>query len=114
MCASIGFAWIHAFPYSPRPGTAAWNMKPRVPERIAGERVRILTELAHKNRAAYEDYWVGRTLSGIVERGPDALREHVVTGNYLTLAIPPTGLPKGKSVMVKVEGKGTAILVKSR
>ncbi|HRY53894.1 MAG TPA: tRNA (N(6)-L-threonylcarbamoyladenosine(37)-C(2))-methylthiotransferase MtaB [Spirochaetia bacterium] len=66
---ACGFAWIHAFPFSPRPGTRAWELRPRVPERVAGERVELLTALAREGRAAYAARWAGRELSAVLEEG---------------------------------------------
>jgi len=66
---ACGFAWIHAFPFSPRPGTVAWSMRPRVPERISGERVEALTALAREGRAAYVRRWAGRELEAVLEEG---------------------------------------------
>ncbi|HCO48896.1 MAG TPA: tRNA (N(6)-L-threonylcarbamoyladenosine(37)-C(2))-methylthiotransferase MtaB, partial [Spirochaetaceae bacterium] len=34
-CRDMDFAWIHAFPFSARPGTKAFDMRPKVPERVA-------------------------------------------------------------------------------
>lgn len=62
-------AWIHAFPFSPRPGTAAFSMKPIVCERIRGERLGILEALAMANRRDYAASWMGRTVGAVVERG---------------------------------------------
>jgi len=62
-----GFAWIHAFPFSARPGTKAEAMRPRVPERIAGERVSALSALAHEGRAAYLARYSGAELEAVLE-----------------------------------------------
>jgi threonylcarbamoyladenosine tRNA methylthiotransferase MtaB len=48
---SCAFAWIHAFPFSARPGTKAYGMAQRVPERVAGERVDVLGALAREGKA---------------------------------------------------------------
>jgi threonylcarbamoyladenosine tRNA methylthiotransferase MtaB len=82
LCKDAGFAWIHAFPFSRRPGTEAWDMKNRVPERIAGERVERLTELARAGRAAYIERWLGREAAATVERDGRALSD-----NYLHLLL---------------------------
>lgn len=117
LCTDIGFAWIHAFPFSARPGTEAWNMKPRIPERIAGERVKILTDLAEANHRAYADGWVGRTVPAIVEHGHQDGPVTALTANYLsvqieneTIRIKPL-LTKGTEISVKLTGNGRAELV---
>jgi threonylcarbamoyladenosine tRNA methylthiotransferase MtaB len=66
LCRRAGFAGIHAFPFSPRPGTAAWNLRPRVSEREAGERVRTLLEDARLARRAYLARWQGREVEAVI------------------------------------------------
>ncbi|MDR1617507.1 MAG: radical SAM protein [Treponema sp.] len=66
-CRAADFAWIHAFPYSPRPGTAAFSWKGRAGERERGERAAILTEMAVKGRAAYAGRWTGREVEACIE-----------------------------------------------
>jgi len=66
---AAGLAWIHAFPFSPRPGTKAWDMGGRVPERVAGERAAALGELARKGRAAYVERWLGAEVDAVLESG---------------------------------------------
>lgn len=67
LCRAAEFAWIHAFSYSPRPGTAAFSLGGRVGEREAGERVKILSEMAVKGRVAYTGRWLGREVEACVE-----------------------------------------------
>lgn len=61
------FAWIHAFPFSARPGTEAFDMKPKIAERVAGERVAALFELAKKNKTAYINSFSGKIVDAIAE-----------------------------------------------
>lgn len=93
----LDFAWIHAFPFSPRPGTPAWDMRPRVPERIAGERTGRLIQLARLGKTRYIERWTGRIVSMVVE-GPggevqddEAMTQgdsmHGTTENYLKAAV---------------------------
>lgn len=111
MCRKIGFAWIHAFPFSARPGTEAWSMKPRVPERIAGERVHILTALAEENHRRYYDSWIGRVLPAIAEKGPDGKNVTAVTENYLSVMLPPGTAPGGAQILVRIGENGHASFV---
>jgi threonylcarbamoyladenosine tRNA methylthiotransferase MtaB len=67
LCGRIDFAWIHAFPYSPRPGTAAWDFGEQVPQREAKARVEQLLALARLGRRAYTARWIGRTVEFIPE-----------------------------------------------
>jgi hypothetical protein len=53
------------FPFSRRPGTAAWDYKPRVPEREAEKRVSILKNYAVLSRKRYIERWIGRKIGGV-------------------------------------------------
>jgi len=89
LCERAGFAWIHAFPFSRRPGTAAYDFSEKVSERDAVKRVELLTELARKGRRDYVERWKGREVEAIVEAGK-GLPEGFVPGvseNYLKIHI---------------------------
>ncbi len=111
LCSDIGFAWIHAFPYSPRPGTEAALFKPHVPERIAGERVARLSALAEQNHRRYADYWTGRELTAIVEQRPTGGTGRILTENYLSLEIDPIDSARGSQIRIKVKGNGKGQIV---
>ncbi|MCR5606286.1 MAG: tRNA (N(6)-L-threonylcarbamoyladenosine(37)-C(2))-methylthiotransferase MtaB [Treponema sp.] len=90
MCNDIKFAWIHAFPFSPRPGTPAYTMTPKVPERIKDERVAWLTENARNNKIEYINSLKGKAATAIIEnsRADRMLLKprqilHAVTDNFL-------------------------------
>jgi threonylcarbamoyladenosine tRNA methylthiotransferase MtaB len=67
LCRRIGFSWIHAFPYSPRPGTEAWGFSGAVSEGEAVKRVRTLLDLGRRGREAYIGRWTGRTVGAIIQ-----------------------------------------------
>jgi threonylcarbamoyladenosine tRNA methylthiotransferase MtaB len=103
LCKKIGFAWIHVFPYSKRPGTVAFAFKDAVKDSEITKRVQILTDLAFLGRKAYVSRWLGREVEALVEGNGDwgvGSRESVCRGiseNYLKLRIlyegerPPAG-----------------------
>jgi threonylcarbamoyladenosine tRNA methylthiotransferase MtaB len=74
-------AYLHVFPYSERPGTAALAIQPKVPEIIKKERATILRELGMKKRETFSLRFPGKTLPVLVEQTRDK----------------KTGLPKGFS-----------------
>jgi threonylcarbamoyladenosine tRNA methylthiotransferase MtaB len=101
LCEKIDFAWIHAFPYSKRPGTAAFSLKNPVCERDVARRVEALTALALRGRRNYAQSWLGRALSAVVEKGePDSAgRRRAVSENYLKLLVDCSdAYPPGSSV----------------
>lgn len=83
------FAWIHAFPYSERPGTAAAVMKNKVPQSISGERAKKLTDWAIKNKIEYITSYKNIELNAVLEtlkkkpaKGQNYVY-HAVTDNFL-------------------------------
>jgi threonylcarbamoyladenosine tRNA methylthiotransferase MtaB len=106
LCERIGFAWIHAFPFSPRPGTEAETMTPRVPERIAVQRVDRLITLARRLRGEYLDRWVGREVWATSEAShplKNSNRTLAVSENYLKLIIPSTSpIPPGTELRCRI------------
>ncbi|MCE1195348.1 tRNA (N(6)-L-threonylcarbamoyladenosine(37)-C(2))-methylthiotransferase MtaB [bacterium] len=126
-CARADFAWIHAFPFSARPGTRAWDMRPKVPERVAGERVAALSAIAKAGKARYVARQTGRLVAVILEKGgnpglddevspleasgPDAPTlsgegRAGTSSNYLKVWVEgvPPDLPPGTSVEAVLKG----------
>jgi threonylcarbamoyladenosine tRNA methylthiotransferase MtaB len=102
LCEKIGFAWIHAFPYSPRPGTAAWSFGSPVDERTAARRVELLRSLARRGRRDYAKRWAGRDVEVIVEEKKDG-QIAGTSDNYLRVLIqnvPGGGIPPAGTALV--------------
>ena len=55
-----GFARIHVFPYSPRPGTPAAEMPGQIPEDVKQGRARELIALGREVASCYQRQWIGR------------------------------------------------------
>ncbi len=83
------FAYLHVFPFSPRPGTAAFRMKNHVPERISTERAEHLRNLSGKLFASYASKCIGMSASAIIEGREGALKDvwNGISDNYLKLKI---------------------------
>ena len=102
----LPFTALHVFPYSPRPGTAAWKLAGVVPERIASDRAAELRALAREKSAAYE----GRRLGGpaevvVIDRGSG------LTEDYLSVDISDTRIPRRSrfaATLARVKGRVTA------
>lgn len=63
----MGLIHIHAFPYSPRPGTVAADMPNQIPRNISKKRVKIINEIAGKCREEFMQKQIGKTVSVLVE-----------------------------------------------
>jgi threonylcarbamoyladenosine tRNA methylthiotransferase MtaB len=109
LCRRIGFAWIHAFPYSPRPGTEAYYLRERVPEREAARRVEALLALAGTGRGEYIGRWTGKALEAVVEANKKKNTGYMtaLSDNYLRILIPLNNgtppLPPGSLLRCRIQ-----------
>ena len=67
---------IHAFPFSPRPGTVAAELPHQVDRAISKERVKIITDAAHQNLHEFMSRQIGKTVQVLVEENNLARDPH--------------------------------------
>lgn len=79
---------IHAFPFSPRPGTPAATMPGQVDRRISKERVKIITRAADANRAKFMSRQIGKTVQVLVENQNIARDSHDIDVKITGTPIP--------------------------
>jgi len=87
MCEDLKIPGIHVFPFSARPGTKAFLMRPQVPEREAGRRASLLSALSEKNYQSYLASCNGKRFFGVIEKPVKNQPLRVVTENYLSLPL---------------------------
>jgi threonylcarbamoyladenosine tRNA methylthiotransferase MtaB len=96
LCEQVGFAAVHAFPYSVRPGTSAAYLKDRVDSETKAARMKTLLEATKRHAAAYRAGIVGETRSVLWEGRRARTRGEVwsgLTGDYIRVVAPsPTPL----------------------
>lgn len=80
---------IHAFPFSPRPGTPAATMTPQVNRAISRQRVKVITDAANENRAAFMSRQIGRRVQVLVEQKNIARDPHDIDVKITGDAIAP-------------------------
>ncbi|MGN0730155.1 tRNA (N(6)-L-threonylcarbamoyladenosine(37)-C(2))-methylthiotransferase MtaB [Treponema sp.] len=108
LCEKLNFAWIHAFPFSPRPGTEAFSMPGKIPERIKTERVKWLSEIAVAGKISYIKSFAGKNVGAIVEKRISKTAEgktvfRAVTENFLHVEFQSEKkLTAGTAVRVKI------------
>ena len=61
-CQQAGFANIHVFPFSPRPGTEAAKMPDQVEDRVKKERTQRMLELSRSSQHSFCRQFQGRTV----------------------------------------------------
>ena len=122
---SLPFTYLHVFPYSSRPGTAAAGRAEQVDGRIAHERGRALRGLIAGKRQAFLESQIGRTLSAVtldrttragatastVDSGsqdspaiadPMSPSRAALSSNYLPLSLHGSDLPANVLVDVQI------------
>ncbi len=111
MVRKMGLIHIHAFPFSPRPGTVAATMPNQIPRNISKERVKIITEIANGNRKEFMENQVGNVVSVLVEennigRTPDDIDIKIVgkkIPNKTICDVKITGIDNDKFIGTQTE-----------
>lgn len=102
----LTLTYLHVFPYSDRPGTAAAALHPKVDGRVVRARAAAIREIATSLARKFRESQIGRTLRALtVDDG-----QSVVTGNYLKLRL---DAPRSRNewVDVRVTSERDATLV---
>jgi threonylcarbamoyladenosine tRNA methylthiotransferase MtaB len=84
-----GAAYLHVFPFSPRPGTPASRFGPRVPSRVATQRVELLRALSSEQRETFHKKFIGSTFAAVAESDPDSHTGAFIarTDNYIPVRV---------------------------
>ena len=83
-CREIGFAAIHVFPYSDRPGTMAERMPDKIEPKEMKRRVEKMLMLAEESSQHFREILFGKTLPVLYEREKDGIWEGF-TDNYVRI-----------------------------
>jgi len=88
-CQLAGFANIHVFPFSPRPGTLAARMPQQIDERVKKERKQRMLELAQKCRHSFYEQFLGQVMPVLWEKETslDSGIYSGLTDNYIRVFI---------------------------
>jgi threonylcarbamoyladenosine tRNA methylthiotransferase MtaB len=83
MLESLPLAYVHVFPYSDRPGTAATALASKVDGTVIRDRARVARDIAARKSEEFRRNQVGHAMKALtVDDGAS-----VVTGNYLKVRI---------------------------
>ena len=81
--------FVHAFPFSARPGTEAYSMRPMVPNSKTGKRIAELESYSKQAKTDYINSFVGSEIPAVCETvhraklSKDRIIVHAVTENFL-------------------------------
>ena len=101
---SVGFLHVHAFPYSPRPNTAAarWH-EARVPTDVARQRVATLNRHADAQARRFITSFVGQNATVLVEQARPGRRPHGRCERYFDIAFDAPHARPGDLLSVRVD-----------
>lgn len=99
---SLPLAYLHVFPFSPRPGTDAAAMGPAVPPPVVDARAAELRGFSDRRWRAYLAGLAGRELEVIVERVEGGLARGT-SRQYASVRWPSAGEKRGALSRVRVE-----------
>ncbi|TFG79263.1 MAG: tRNA (N(6)-L-threonylcarbamoyladenosine(37)-C(2))-methylthiotransferase MtaB [Spirochaetales bacterium] len=91
--AALDPAWVHVFPFSPRPGTRAWSMKPRIPERVAAQRAAEVTAFAKERKRWFSKRRIGGIIEAVLETGVYSDDEPSDTGPLFAITVKDSSVP---------------------
>ena len=100
---SIGFARVHIFAYSRRPGTNADHLPNQVDNREKSRRSKVMQSICNQSAIAYATQYVSKTVSVLLETPyPDGIIDGH-TDTYLTVMV-KTDKPEGTLLPVRITG----------
>jgi threonylcarbamoyladenosine tRNA methylthiotransferase MtaB len=79
----LPFSYLHCFPFSPRPGTAAAEMPGQVEGRIKKDRVQVLRRLSREKRQAFYSRFIGESLPLLIEHRREGGMLRGLSRNYI-------------------------------
>jgi threonylcarbamoyladenosine tRNA methylthiotransferase MtaB len=109
-CERMGFAAMHVFPYSARPGTKAARMTDKVGDSEKKRRCQLMLDLAHRSTCSFRERFVGRSMNVLWEGSKDGIW-FGLTENYLRVFLPSYEFLGNRVLATKVVGQRDGILV---
>ncbi len=106
---ALPFAYLHLFPFSPRPGTPGWQLHAENPvaPKTMEERMTALRTLAAEKTQAHRERFIGRELDAVTLHAPAVLaaqsRTLALTENFLPVEL-ESRLPANRLLRVRVRG----------
>jgi threonylcarbamoyladenosine tRNA methylthiotransferase MtaB len=110
-------AYLHVFPFSPRPGTPAFRFSGKVSSQVVKERSSVLRELGERKKREFRGRMAGKMMAVIVERAfhKDKTVYQGTTENYMHVLV-KSGKPlrPGQEVAARIEaGPGEELFARA-
>jgi threonylcarbamoyladenosine tRNA methylthiotransferase MtaB len=109
---ALPLTYLHVFPFSARPGTAAFNFDGRVPAERIRQRCSLLRQLGMRKRIAFHRRFIGRSLQVLTEsrRDPQTGLLKGVSSNYLPVLFEGDDERMHRMVEVRISSAGAGRL----
>lgn len=104
---ALPFTYLHVFPYSARPGTAATRLPDAVGTAVVQQRAAELRSVAAEKQAAYRRSRAGGVADVVVIRGD---RREGLTGDYLAVEVAGERRPRGSRIGARLVADGERLL----
>lgn len=101
---SLPIAYMHIFPFSPRPNTFAYKLADQNTSSVKRERLNELKALSDRKRMAYMESQINKTLDVIIEEKGTDNTSLGTSSNYLKVKVSSNGYPRGALVRVRISG----------
>jgi len=95
-------SYLHVFPFSPRKGTPAAGLKPKVRESIVKQRCKLLRQLGEEKKARFCHANMGRVVQVLIESTGSGYARGL-SENYLPVMIPEAGQAVNSLVRARIE-----------
>jgi threonylcarbamoyladenosine tRNA methylthiotransferase MtaB len=103
---SLPIAYLHVFPFSPRPGTPAATMPDQVRNEEIKRRAGLLRLLSDRKREAYHERFVGRELRVLIQEEADDGMVKGLSRNYIPVLLPGDRSLINLELNVRIVGSG--------
>jgi threonylcarbamoyladenosine tRNA methylthiotransferase MtaB len=107
LVASLPFTYLHVFPFSRRPGTAAERLPGHLPGEVVQQRARAIRAVGEAKTRQHRAQRVGGLADLVVIRGD--IREGI-TEDYLAVAVAGPALPRGARLNARLESSGDRLV----
>lgn len=107
----IGFAKLHVFPYSVRPGTAAEKMSGQIPPEIKAQRAKLMGKLADELSRKFLSAQVGAVQRVLIEKSTSPDFSHGFTPNYIPVRIYGEDIPRHTLIDVEIISAGDGFCI---
>jgi len=101
----LPLAYLHVFPFSPRPATAAATFPDRVPPKVIKKRCQRMRKLGSEKRASFYNKFIGDALEVLIEETPDHTTRLLkgISSNYIPVLTNASDDHRNKIVHVGIE-----------